>query len=413
VRRIPVDEAFDPLAEAYLADPYACFARVRPGTPVFYAPSIGMWVVTRYHDIDAIFRDPPRFSAANAQEPLSPLSDEARAVLAGGFGASPTMSNCDPPKHGRIRAHNNAAFSPRRIAVMEPQVRAKADELVTAMAAAPAGRADLVADLAFPLPAHTIFRFIGFPDGDTEMLKGWCTDRLHVTWGRPAAGVQVSVAQHMVAYWQYCSRFVADRLAAPADDFTSDLLRIHLADPEAISVDEITNIAYGLSFAGHETTTNLIANTVRRLLEHPDQWGLLVEDPGRIPGAVEEALRFDTSVVAWRRVTTEAVEIGGVPVPAGAKLLLLLGSANHDPAEFPEPERFDVTRANARNHLAFGKGIHFCLGAALARLQGRIVLELLTSRLPALRLVPGQHYTFPANVSFRGPQRLEVTWPQA
>lgn len=405
----PVHEGFDPLDRDYLADPYAVFSRVRTETPVFYAPSIGMWVVTRHADIDAIFRDPLRFSAVIAQEPLSPLADEARAVLAEGFSPSPTMSNCDPPKHGRIRAHNNTAFSPRRIAVVEPQVRSKAGELVDAMAARP-GRADLVTDLAFPLPAHTIFRLIGFPDDDTEQLKAWCTDRLFVTWGRPDPELAVKVARHMVAYWQYCQRFVAGRLAEPRDDFTSDLARIHLADAGAISVDEITNVAYGLSFAGHETTTNLITNTVRRLLEHPDQWNLLIDDPGRINNAVEEALRFDTSVVAWRRITTEPVEIGGVPVPSGAKLLLLLGSANHDPAQFEEPDRFDVTRPNARNHLAFGKGIHFCLGAALARMQVRIVLELLTERLPTLRLVPGQDHTFPANVSFRGPERLEVSW---
>jgi cytochrome P450 len=403
-------EAFDPLAPAYLADPYPIFEALREQAPAFFAPAIGMWVVTRYADIESIFRDPARFSARIAQDPLTPLSEDARSVLADGFRPSPTMSNCDPPKHGRIRAHNNAGFSPRRTAVLEPSVRAEAEALVGAMANRPDRRADLIPALAFPLPAHTIFTLVGFPADDTEMLKGWCSDRLFVTWGRPEPDLQVKVARHMVAYWQYVAAFVARRQAEPADDFTSDLIRIHQADPESLSVDEITNVAYGLSFAGHETTTNLIANTVRRLLEHGDQWELLVADPGLIPGAVEEALRFDTSVVAWRRSTTEPVDIGGVAVPQDAKLLLLLGSANRDPAVFPEPERFDIMRPNARHHLAFGKGIHFCLGATLARLQVRAVLELLTARLPSLRLVEGQAFDFPANVAFRGPARLEVAW---
>ena len=369
-----------------------------------------MWVVTRCADVERIFGDPRLFSAGVAQDPIRPLVPEARAILADGFRVARTMSNCDPPVHGRIRAHNMSAFSAHRMKRMEPTIRTRTRSLVDAMA--PKGRADLVADIAFPLPAVTIFTLIGFPDGDTEMLKRWCAKRMLFSWGCPSPDVQIEIARNMVAYYGYCERFVAVRAAEPGDDFTSDLLRIHLADPEAITLAEITSVIYGLSFAGHETTSNLIGNTVRRLLEHRGQWDALCRDAALIPNAVEEVLRFDTSVVAWRRVTTAPATIAGVDVPAGAKLMLVLAAANRDPERFPDPDVFDVTRRNARTHVAFGHGIHYCLGAALARLQVRIVLEELTRTMPTLRLVPDQMLTFSPNISFRGPEQLRVEWDE-
>jgi cytochrome P450 len=265
---------------------------------------------------------------------------------------------------------------------------------------------DVVAGLTFPLPAYMIFTFLGFPPEDIELLKGWCGNRALYSWGRPTAAEQVEIAGNMVRYWQYCERFADQRIAEPRDDFTSDLARVHLADPEELSRAEITGIVYALSFAGHETTTNLTTNALRRLLENRAQWDALCAEPALIPNAVEEVLRHDTSVIAWRRVTTRPVEIGGVPVPEGARLMLSLAGANHDPDRFADPATFDVRRSNARDHLAFGLGIHFCLGAPLARIEVRTVLELLTERAPELDLVPGQSYDFPPNMSFRGPQRL-------
>jgi cytochrome P450 len=392
-------------AADYLRDPYPHLAQARADAPVFYAPELDMWVVPRYADIEAIFTDPRTFSAAIAQDPVFPLAEQARDTLReGGFRAGATMSNCDPPKHTRIRRHNLRAFSARRTAALEPKVLAKAEELVTRMLTR--RRFDLVEEPTFPLPAYMIFTLIGFPPEDTELLKSWCGNRMAFSWGRPSPAEQTAIAADMARYWCYCERFVADRLADPRDDFTSDHVRVHLDDPEALSVDEIIGVIYGLSFAGHETTTNLTSNAVRRLLGHRDQWEALCADPTLIPNAVEEVLRFDTSVVAWRRITTREVRIGGVHVPAGAKLMLLLAAADRDPARFPDPDTFDVRRPDAARHLGFGKGIHFCLGAPLARMQVRIVLELLTRFAPDLALVSPQELTFPSNISFRGPQRL-------
>ena len=397
---------YDPFDGDFLRDPYAVFARLRTQAPVAYAPAIDMWTVTDYDDVDAIFKDPETFSAAIAQAPLDPIVPEAQAILSEGFRPLAVMSNLDPPEHARIKWHTSRAFSARRIAQMETVIRERATALVDALPAS--GEVDLVHELAFPLPAVTIFKMIGFPDEDMELLKSWCGNRLIMTWGRASSEEQQRIARQMVAYFKYCENFVRVRAVEPADDFTSDLLATGLEDG-TLSHAEIVSIIYGLSFAGHENITNMIANTVRRLLENPETWDALVADPaGRTPNLIEEALRFDSSNIAWRRVTTRPVTLRGVELPKGARLLLLLGAANHDPAKFSEPERFDIDRKDARAHLAFGKGIHYCLGAALTRLELSIVLQLLSERYPHMRLGAMRDYTYTANVVFRGPRSLPV-----
>lgn len=397
----PAHADFDPFDQAYLADPYPTLAEL---PDVFHAPRLDMWVLTRHADIDAVFRDPVTFSAGIAQDPVFPLSPGARAALGPDFPLPRTMSNADPPAHTRIRRFNLRAFSARRVAALEPRVREAARRMIDDI---PAGEPfDLVNALSFPLPAFMIFTLIGFPERDTELLKSWCGNRMAFSWGRPAAEEQERIAADIRRYWEYCTEFVAGRMTDPGDDFTGDLVRIHREDPDQLSQLEITSVIYGLSFAGHETTTNLTSNAVRRLLEHPAQWRALCAEPELIPNAVEEVLRHDTSVVAWRRVTTRAVTIAGTDIPAGARLLLLLAGANRDPAQISQPGRFDIHRDDAHRHLAFGKGIHFCLGAPLARMEVRVVLEELTRRAPNLALLPDQRLEFPPNVSFRGPRQL-------
>lgn len=404
----PVHHTFDPLADEYLADPYPTMSAMREETPAFYSPELDMYVITRYDDIEAIFKDPATFSAAVTQRPVYPLSPAAKDILKDGFHATSVMSDCDPPKHTRIRAHNVKGFSARRIAKLEPKIWAKATELLDAIQP---GRVDLVAALTYPLPAYMIFTLIGFPDEDMEMLKEWCGNRITFSWGRPTPDEQRRIAANMVSYYRYCEEFVADRVASPQDDFASDLIRIHKADPDAVSLYEITNVCFGLSFAGHETTTSLTSSAVRRLLTHRQQWEDIRADRSLIDNAVEEALRLDGTVISWRRVTTREVTVGGLDIPAGKQVLMLLGAANRDPSRFTDPETFDIHRTDARGHISFGKGIHYCLGASLARMEARIVLDLLVTRAPGITLVPDQKFTFPANISFRGPEKMLVDWP--
>ena len=267
---------------------------------------------------------------------------------------------------------------------------------------------DLVSTLTFPFPATVVFSFMGVPPADYEQLKAWCGHRAVLGWGRPAPAEQVEHAENMAAYRRYLRDLVAAKAGARADDFASALLAIHDEDPEQLTHEEIASILFSLSFAGHETTNYLIGNLVRRLLEDPARWDAVVADPSLIPGAVDETLRHDPSVPTWRRVTTRPATLGGVELPEGAKLLLWLAAAGRDTAVFDDPGEFDLRRANAKRHLAFGKGIHFCIGSALGRLEAALALEALTDRFPRLRLVPGQELTFSPNLSFRGPQALWV-----
>jgi cytochrome P450 len=408
----PVDPDFDPLDRDYLADPYPYYARFRREAPVFHAPKIDFWVVSRYEDIVSIVKDPETFSNARVQEPLHPLTPEALEGLKRGVRVVPTTSTADPPLHKRTRKHAARAFSARRVAELEGRIREIANGLIDAMISD--GRADLVDRFAFPLPASVVFSLIGYPEEDTEMLKSWCSDRLKITWGRPLPEEQKATIEKMTSFFDYIEDFVRRRAEDLRDDYTSDLLRIRAEDEENLSFDEVVSICYSLSFAGHETTTNLILNGLRQLLGQPGLWDELREDPSLIENAVEETLRRDTSVIAWRRSSTRPVEISGVEVPEGARLMLLLASANRDEGVFEDPDAFDICRKNANKHIAFSHGIHFCLGAPLARLEARIAFELLAQRLPDLRLSPpDQRFEFDPNMSFRGPKKLWAEWTPA
>ncbi|MGI9614357.1 MAG: cytochrome P450 [Acidimicrobiales bacterium] len=398
---------FHPFSADYLADPYPTFTAVREEAPAFYSDELDMWVVTRYHDASMVMSDTVLFSASNSQDPLLPFSPEAGSVLAEGFGYMPVMTNLDPPEHARIRRHNMTAFSARRVADMEPAIRhlttGLLDDLLTEE------RFDWVAGLAYPLPISVIFELVGFPHDDADQVKGWAGDRLTIMFGHPDETEQLRVAQNMAALWHYCTEHVQRRKVDRTDDFTSALLDIHDADPDAISMVEITSVIMGLGIAGHETTTNLLANAMRLLLEHRQQWNEICGDASLIPNAVEEALRVDSSVNAWRRLAKVDVDLGeGVVIPEGAKVLVLLGSGNRDGAAFDDPDRFDIHRDQARRHLSFGKGIHHCLGAPLARLEARIVLEEITRRAPDIQL-DDQQLDYPPIISFRGPRRLWLT----
>src|SRR4051812_966167 len=382
----PVHADFDPLSEDFLSDPYAVMAELSLAeTPVFYAPSIDGYVVTRHADIDAVFHDPETYSAAAAQMPLAPLVPAAAEILlAGGHKPQPSMVSLDPPAHTRLRRPASRAFTPRRVAAMEPRVRATLDELLAAVDVTQPF--DIVQALTFPLPATIIFSFMGVPEKDYGQLKEWCGHRATLSFGRPSADEQVEHATSMAAYRAYLRELVARKATDRADDFAGALLAIHDEEPGALAQEEIASILFSLSFAGHETTNYLIGNMIRRLLEAPERWDAVVADPGLIDGTVEETLRHDTSVPFWRRRTTRAVTLGGVELPEGATVFLWLAAAGRDPAVFDDPDRFDPGRPNARRHLAFGKGIHFCIGSALGKLEAQLPLEELTKRFPRLRL---------------------------
>jgi len=407
----PVHAGFDPLSPEFLDDPFAVLASLPRETPVFYAPSIGYYAVTRYVDIKAVLRDPETYSASAAQLPLAQLVPEAAQILAGGgHRPQPSMVSLDPPAHTRLRSPTARALTPGRVAQMEPRIRGAIDQLLDVID--PSAPFDLVSTVAFPLPARMIFSFVGIPERDWPQLKEWCGHRAALAWGRPLPEEQVQHATNMAAYRSYLGALVASKAAERAtardDDFASALLEIHDEDPNALTHDEIGSILYSLTFAGHETTNYLIGNVVRRLLEDPARWDAVAAAPELIPCAIDETLRYDPPVPVWRRAAKRPVQLGGVDLPEGAKLFLWLAASGRDDSVFPEPAIFDLRRAETSKSLAFGFGIHYCLGAALGKLEARLLLEALTGRFPRLRLVEGQQLSFHPNISFRGPQALWV-----
>lgn len=392
-----------------MGDPFPVYEELRREEPVMFDESIGYFVITRYDDIKAVFADWEHFSSENAQAPVRPAGEPAKKVLAdGGFTAYSGLSARVPPEHTRIRDVATKAFTPRRYKVLEPLVRENVDRLIDRMLDA-GPPADIVAGLAWDVPTITILTLLGVPIDMIPKVKDWAGSRAAMTWGDLTDDEQVPHAHNLVEYWNFCQKLVADAKVNPKDDLVGDMVRLQ-ADGNEISDHEIASFLYSLLFAGHETTTTLISNALRVLLGHPDQYRELGSNPDAIPAAIDEVLRFSPSIVAWRRKALVDTEVGGVSIPQGSNVLLVMGSANRDETVFDEPELFDIARKNARSHLSFGFGIHYCLGNLLAKLQVRVVLEEITAKIPDLQLDAGQHIEFGDNLSFRAPTAVAVTW---
>lgn len=392
-----------------MKDPFPAYAELRRDEPVMFDERTGFYVVSRYDDVKAVFDDWETFSSENAQEPVRPMGAPGKKIMMdGGFTAYSGLSARIPPEHTRIRAVASKAFTPRRYKVLEPQIRENIDAMIDRMVAAGAP-GDIFHDIASDLPTITILTLIGVDISMIPQIKEWSLSRAAVTWGDMTDEEQIPHAHNLVGYWSFCQEQVTKNRENPGDNLVADLLALQAAGEE-ISDHEIASLLYSMLFAGHETTTTLISNSIRVLLSNPDAYQALVNDPEKIPGAIDEILRYSGSIVAWRRKATRDAEIAGVKIPKGSGVLLLMGSANRDENVFENPDVFDITRENARNHLSFGYGIHFCLGNLLAKLQGRIALEEITAKLPNLRLMPGANINFLENLSFRVPTSVPVEW---
>ena len=407
---------WDPSSAEHLGDPYGVFARARREEPVFFSPVLDAWVVSRYADVEAIVTDHERFSNAAAIVAPPGLDPAAAAMLTGGFGWRPNFDT-DPPDHTRIRHAVSQAFTARRIAALEPDVRGLAHALVDDLeAVGPPGPAgvDLVARFCLPLPARVIFRMLGVPDDDVDRVHFWTRRFIELYVAQIVDDDDGARARDCVDYWDWCLDLIARRAAEPGDDLVSGLVT-GVTEAGAAPVDppldhaEIASIAMLLVVAGHETTTNMLASLLLHLLSDRRRYDAVRDDPGRAPIAVEEALRLDAPVQILHRVTTVPVSLGGIDLPAGAKVMVPFGAAGHDEAVFADPAAFDLERSKAARHLAFSKGVHYCLGAPLARLEGRVALEVLVERLPDLRRATGEVEYHPV-FSIRSLRALPVTW---
>lgn len=391
-----------------LTDPFSFYKQSREEEPIFYSEELGYWVVTRFQDIKDIFFNWQAFASENAQQPLKPILPKAKALMdEGGLVGLSGLSGRIPPDHTRIRKVVSMAFNIPRIKKLEPRIRALAIDMIEKIR--PNGEAEIIRELAYDLPAFVIFMLLGVPNEDVQQVKSWAESRLLLTWGDLSEDEQLVHAENMVRYWNYCQALVSSRKDDPQDDLPSALVNLQKEGHE-ITDREIAAICYSMLFAGHETTTSLLGNGIRELLKHRESWEAICQNPALIPNAVEEILRYSPSIVTWRRRAKEDIEISGVSFKNGDNILLVMGSGNRDEAVFTEGEVFNIERPNAAQHLSMGAGIHFCLGAPLAKLEAKVVLEELTQRMPHLKLKPNQLFEFAYNTSFRAPVALKVEW---
>lgn len=398
-------ESFKPFD---LTDPFPFYAKARSEEPIFFSEELGYYVVSKYRHIKEIFGNWQAFSSENAQTPPKPVPVSVKKIMeAGGIVGLSGLSGRIPPDHTRIRRIVTMAFTPKRLRKMEPEIRALTIDMIEKLATKT--QAELVKELVYDLPAYVIFLLLGVPKEDVAQVKAWAISRMMLTFSSTTEEEQIFHAEQVVKYWEYCKNLVVLRKENLGDDFPSDLVRLQ-AEGYEISDQEIAAMCYNQLFAGHETTTSLMANGIRELLLARENWEKLVANPRMIPGAIEEILRFNPSVITWRRRAVVETTVDGFTFPEGANILLLMGSGNRDEDVFVQGEQLDIERANAKEHLSFGSGIHYCLGAPLAKLEFKVVLEELTQRLPNLHLTPNQSFEFAFNTSFRAPVALDVVW---
>jgi len=365
---------FDPYDHALHADPYPTYRVLRDEHPAYWNDRLRFWALSRYDDVLAALRAPATFSSAGG------ITIDAR-----GQEFKPMMITMDPPQHTRLRNLVVKAFTPRRVAELEPRVRAIATELLDAVATR--GTADLVDEFAWPLPATVISELLGVPPADRASFRAWSGDLVrgtHTPDVGPARLGQAAMRAAMELY-RYFGTLLEERRAAPRDDLTSALLAAEV-DGRALTEDELLGFCFLLLIAGHETTANLLGNALLALGRDPGARAALVRDPALLPTAVDEFLRWDAPVQGLARTVTHDVELHGQRLRPGEKVLLLFGSANRDERHFADPDRLILDR-RPNAHLAFGHGTHACLGALLAETEARVGLELLLARLPEYEVV--------------------------
>ncbi len=387
----------------------ATYRKARGDSPVTYLPDINYWAVTRYDDVKTVLSDKETFSSEITLQPLQPHADEVMELLRErGFSPRPTLSNNEREDHTRIRRNTQEVFRPKHTAHLQPYIRQLVNDAVDRFEQD--GKADLVAQMVYELPALVLFKLLGIPEQDVGKIKMWADSRLILSFGKPSLEEQLTAAGHLADYWDYCLDLVQQRMRSPQDDLPSAMLATRAGDDSVLTIEDINNVVFGLLLAGHETTTNMSGNAILTLLQNPESWQAIVKDPSLIPNTVEECLRFRSSVVAWRRLVKRDTKIRGQAIAAGERVLCFLPSANRDEERFERSEEFDIHRDNARNHVAFGYGRHVCLGAPLARLELTLLLEELVKRLPGMRLMADQSLDPVEAVQFRGPKELWVEW---
>ncbi|MFP4136891.1 MAG: cytochrome P450/oxidoreductase [Halomonas sp.] len=409
----PEAAAFDPFDRPYQLDPAEALRWSREQEPVFYSPSLGYWVVSRFEDVKAVFRDNFLFSPSIALEKLTPAPPEAMKVLEShGYAMRRTMVNEDEPDHMERRRLLMDAFLPEHLEKHEAWVRELVRDYMDRFI--DKGRADLVAEMFREIPMTVALRFLGVSEEDAQELRRFSVAHTLNTWGRPSPEQQLQIAEDVGRFWQSAQAILDRMLADPTGEgWMYDSIRMHEVHPGIVPESYLRSMMMAILVAAHETTAFATTNAFRTLLSHRESWNDICENPALVPSAIEECLRIAGSVVAWRRIATDDTEVGGVKIPKGGKLLIVQASANRDRRYWENPDAFDIYRHNAAEHLTFGYGAHQCMGKNIARMEMRVILDEFVRRLPHLQLVEDQTFEYLPNISFRGATSLWVEWDPA
>lgn len=400
---------FDPLDTAQAEVRYDFWARAREQAPVFYSPKYDVWFITRYEDVEIAMRDHRHFSTRSVFDPARPWPDEVKAILDEGYSQYYFLSNNDPPDHTPLKRAVSKAFSRSQTRQLEERVRAIANELIDGFVED--GTADLGQKVAYPFPALVVVEIIGFPREDMEQLKVWGDHWLTLFSDSAGLDELKHAARGFVEFQNYVLEHYRERERHPTGDLLSHLISALKDDPEVnLSLEDIVNVPINLMTAGHATGTLLFLEEMSELLGDPALMERIRANPSDIPALVEEALRFEPPVHGIFRTTLADVEVAGVTIPEGSRVLVVYGSANHDPHVLADPEKFDIDRKDVNKHFGFGKGTHFCPGAPVARLEQHVMLELLLERCPNLRPVSDKPPERIEHFWLRGYQSLWVEW---
>lgn len=396
-----------------LSCPYHYYQRVRDEAPVHRTP-VGFFAVSRYEDVMTMARDYENFSSQSMSNgAFTQVPPEAIEISKRDFKRVDTLLSNDPPSHTQFRSLVNKAFLPKRVAQLEESIRTIANDLIDGFI--DDGKVDLVGQFAIWVPLTVIADALGVDRKDMPKFKKWSDDSVAPLSGLLTPERQIECAQSRYDLHQYMAACVRQREVEPRDDLLTDLVQARFDSGEragqGLTMDEMLSIIDQVLVAGNETTTNLIAMAMQHLIENPEQMAKVRANPALVPNMLEEALRLEAPVQMLPRFATTDAVVGGVEIPKGSVVMAMYGSTGRDERKFPNPDKFDVERDNARSHMAFGQGPHFCVGAALARSEARIAYELLLSRLDNIAFAPVDEVMHrELSMTLRGLTKLELTF---
>lgn len=404
-------DLFDPQLQQ---DPHPHYEAMRAERPVHYVEANDLFLVLSNDLVLEVLRDPGTFSSrhSNREPPPEEIRAEWEAIMADGLPVPPTMLDNDPPSHTRYRKLVSRAFTPKMVNALRPGIEATCDRLIDEWIAS--GSTEFLDAFAVPLPVAIIARALNVPEDRRHDFKRWSDDNIAAIGAKLSPEAYLAAQRGIVEMQQFFVGEFERRRVNPTDDLLTDILNSHVgaaedgSDDEPLSMPELVRVVQMLLVAGNETTTKFLAETLRHLASMPEAWDALRADPGMIPNAVEEGLRMSSPTQGMYRIATRDTELGGVAIPSGSKLAIMFASAGRDESVFECPNDFRMDRSNPREHLAFGKGTHFCVGASLSRLEGNVALERLADRLSAVRLSDQNAFEYQPSFALRGLKALHL-----